>query len=580
VTQPAPLPPHEEERIAALAEYQILDSDTEPAFEAITELAAEICGVPIAVISLIDRDRQWFKSRRGLESTETPRDIAFCAHAILEPERLMEVPDAHLDPRFERNPLVLGDPHIRFYAGMPLRTTEGHALGTVCVIDREPRVLDANQRAALARLSTVVMALFETVRALRGAEHGMRTIANQVPAAIGYMDREQRVRFANDGYLSILGRDAGETLGRHVRELFGEDGYAFRRGHIEAALAGTPSLFEFTREVDGETRHWEGHYRPDFGADGSVRGYYGLSFDVTERRRAAAALAESEQRLRTISDNMPALICLIGSDGRYRFNNRTYEQWLGRPLAEITGRTLLAVHGERVWRLGEPYLARAFAGERVTFEYEVELGGEERFLRGVYVPHHGEHGHVTAVYGLTQDATDLWRSENRLRQLAEYDALTGLANRHRLMQQLEHELARSQRSGGGLGVLYLDLDRFKAINDEFGHLGGDLVLCEFARRLGTAVRETDLVARLAGDEFLIVLPDVDGADGAVATAERVIEAMARPFPVFDQDIPVSTSIGVALRRPADAGIDGLLRRADEALYAAKREGRNRYAVIA
>lgn len=152
---------NEQSRQHALDSARLTDTLPEPAYDAIVEVASQICGVPIALVSLIDRDRQWFKARVGLEAQETPRELAFCDHAIREPGALMEVPDARLDPRFAGNALVTGEPDIRFYAGMPLVTSAGEALGTVCVIDREPRHLDAGQRAALASLAKLTTALIE-----------------------------------------------------------------------------------------------------------------------------------------------------------------------------------------------------------------------------------------------------------------------------------------------------------------------------------------------------------------------------------------------------------------------------------
>ena len=134
---PASLPHDEVSRL------DIMDSGPEQGFGDIVKLASQLCGVPIALVSLIDSERQWFKACVGLDVSETHRDLAFCAHAILTPDQVFEVPDARLDPRFRESALVLGDPGIRFYAGAPITTADGHTLGTVCVIDRVPRKLDA-----------------------------------------------------------------------------------------------------------------------------------------------------------------------------------------------------------------------------------------------------------------------------------------------------------------------------------------------------------------------------------------------------------------------------------------------------
>jgi phosphoribosyl 1,2-cyclic phosphodiesterase/GAF domain-containing protein len=150
-------PADEERRLASLQRMKILDTPPEAGFDRVTRLARRLFRVPIALVSLVDQDRQWFKSRQGLAATQTPRDVSFCAHAILADEPLV-VPDARLDPRFADNPLVTGDPHIRFYAGQPLRAPDGSRIGTLCIIDRRPRRMEAGEREALRDLSALVEA--------------------------------------------------------------------------------------------------------------------------------------------------------------------------------------------------------------------------------------------------------------------------------------------------------------------------------------------------------------------------------------------------------------------------------------
>lgn len=161
----AKLHPNEVERLQALRSYGILDTAVEPAFEDITRIASYVCQTPISVISLVDQDRQWFKSAVGLGARETPVEQSICAHALLE-QNYLEVPDTTLDPRFRNNPLVAGDPHLRFYAGAVLRTPDGLPLGTICVLDHKPRELSAEQRAVLAALARQVMSQIEFRRAL------------------------------------------------------------------------------------------------------------------------------------------------------------------------------------------------------------------------------------------------------------------------------------------------------------------------------------------------------------------------------------------------------------------------------
>lgn len=204
-------------RQSALDALRITDSLPEPAYDAVVQLASIICGTPIALVSLITRNRQWFKARIGLEVDETPRSMAFCDHAIRSPDRLMEVTDASIDPRFRENPLVTTAPNIRFYAGHPLVDSHGHALGTVCVIDRVPRELDDTQRAGLSALADVVSGLLEARRNSLLAERALADREFAYRCLERYRSHLEQ-RLAQDNLTGLLTRAETERRSREYAE--------------------------------------------------------------------------------------------------------------------------------------------------------------------------------------------------------------------------------------------------------------------------------------------------------------------------------------------------------------------------
>ena len=207
-----PTPSSEKARLASLMSYGVLDTDPAPEFDELTALAADIFGTPIALVSVIDSHRQWFKSRHGMTTTETSRDLAFCAHTILGADLLL-VTDPRTDARFANNPMVLGDPHIGFYAGMPLINDDGHALGTLCVIDHVQRTATAQQLLSLQRIGRQVVRLLEQHKARNEAVR--RNIANS--AFLETMSHELRTPL--NGVLGLTNMLQDTTLGREQREL-------------------------------------------------------------------------------------------------------------------------------------------------------------------------------------------------------------------------------------------------------------------------------------------------------------------------------------------------------------------------
>ena len=213
----APLPADEAARLTSLHGYEILDTPPEQVFEDLVRLASTVSGMPVALISLVDAERQWFKARLGLDLHETPRELSFCSHAILE-DGVFVVEDASRDPRFADNPYVTGDPRIRFYAGAPIRTHDGHSLGTVCVLGQVPSSFRPEQRRALSELAALVADQLEQRAAARklrrelAAERGPAADGDRQPAVRPLDARPGApVRAAESGCPRAPGRPPGDT---------------------------------------------------------------------------------------------------------------------------------------------------------------------------------------------------------------------------------------------------------------------------------------------------------------------------------------------------------------------------------
>lgn len=215
---PAPLPKDEPERLATLHALMLLDTPAEERFDVITRTAAGLFDAPTALISLLDEQRQWFKSRHGLSVAETPRDVSFCGHAILDGEGLV-VEDARQDPRFHDNPLVTEAPGVRFYAGMPIAAPNGMRLGTLCLIDRKPRGLDAAQRKLLKELAGWVEAEIRVLAERRALGMFLDALLDQFSEPALLADEQGRIGFANAAALRLLGYSAREIYGKPVDEL-------------------------------------------------------------------------------------------------------------------------------------------------------------------------------------------------------------------------------------------------------------------------------------------------------------------------------------------------------------------------
>jgi diguanylate cyclase (GGDEF)-like protein/PAS domain S-box-containing protein len=415
---------------------------------------------------------------------------------------------------------------------------------------------------------------------IAASERRIRMIADSMPALVAYLDRDLRYRFTNEHYQHLLGVEPASMLGKTISEVFGTDVYLHWKDQIDAALRGERVHEERDSHELGRSLHLMTDLIPDIGAGGQVLGFYLMAMDITERRSAELTQAASEKRLRLITDHLPALISYIDRDHVLRFGNATFRSWLGLDPASLTARPLADVMGAPAYAKALPALARAFTGQHVCFEHRARLHGDLRTLETTIVPDMRPDGGVAGVYALTQDMSRIKAVEQQLIALARVDALTGIANRRKFEEALQQAMARSKRLARSMALAYLDIDNFKAINDSMGHGAGDEVLKEFASRLIQAVRAVDLVARLAGDEFIIVLENVDQRGEAARLAAKIVAAVRAPFTVAGSPMLVTTSVGLALYQGEGDTQSSLIARADRALYAAKRNGRDCYVVDA
>lgn len=410
---------------------------------------------------------------------------------------------------------------------------------------------------------------------LAQSEQRLNLIADNVPALISHLDAHGRYLYANQHFERLLGLDPARMIGRTLGDVRDAEYVAQVAPQVQAAMTGHKVTFESTLVIDGAQRHFQQHYVPDVDDRQRINGFYSITFDITERKQERERLADSERRLQNITDNLPVLISYIDRDLRLRFLNRTFKDWLGLEPAWAIGRRLEDVIGPDLLAQRTAQLERALSGERVSFALESIALGVRRHLQNDYIPDIRVDGSVAGIYALSTDVTHLKDVERRLSSMARTDPLTALPNRLHFHERLSEARARQRRSGRGLALLYLDIDRFKRINDIHGHAGGDLVLKEFALRLQRSVRQTDTVARLAGDEFVILLEGVHSAGEADGVARKVLAAFEEPVVLGAESLLVGTSIGVVFDEEVTKSPDDLLAAADEALYRAKRLGRSR-----
>ncbi|WP_291477855.1 EAL domain-containing protein [Acidovorax sp.] len=398
----------------------------------------------------------------------------------------------------------------------------------------------------------------------------LRLIADSVPALMAYFDLPGlRCQFANQGYAAYNGHSVASIVGLTVQEAIGTKAWLAIQPYIERSTRG--EHVKYMREQtmpNGESRMIEVNLIPHFSPQKQQLGSFVLITYITDRWQAESTVRQSEERMRKFTEITDEAI-LFHRDGLITDGNDA--------LTRLTGYTLPEVMGLSIFNFISP------EWRSVAYEY-TRSGREDPYE--VTIRHKDGHEIPVEVVGKTmpqlhadyrvvvvRDITARKEAQERETFLALHDTLTQLPNRRFLMEQLGKVLSMARRRKFMVAVLFINLDHFKTVNDSLGHHAGDQLLCDVAERLRQSVRDTDLVARLSGDEFVAVLTDIHTPDDAAMVADKLIETMRSAFTVGNLPLTMSPSIGISLFPGDDTTVQGLLRCADTAMYHAKDSGR-------
>jgi len=398
----------------------------------------------------------------------------------------------------------------------------------------------------------------------------LRLIADSVPALMAYYDLPGlRCQFANQGYAAYNGHSTESILGLTVQEAIGDKAWQAIQPYVERCSHG--ERVKYTREQtlpNGEVRMIEVNLIPHFGNAGLQLGSFVLITDITERWRAEREVRQSEERMRKFTEATDEAI-VFHRDGIITDGNEALYRLTGFALHEVLGLSIFNFISPE-WRATALEYTRSGREDpyEVTIRHKdghpipVEVVGKTMPL------HHADYRIV-----VVRDITARKQAQEREAFIALHDPLTQLPNRHFLMEQLSQVLSLARRRHGRVAVLFMNLDHFKTVNDSLGHHAGDQLLCNVAERLRQGVRDADVVARIGGDEFVVVLTDVQTPDDAAMVADKLLESMHGVFTVDQLPLTISPSIGISLYPDHGGSADMLLRCADAAMQHAKDSGR-------
>jgi len=585
------LPKDEEMRLATLRGLNILDSPSEERFDRLTRIAQRILEVPIALVSLVDSNRQWFKSRQGLAAMETPRSISFCGHAIHSDEAFV-IPDATLDARFADNPLVIGAPCIRFYAGQPLKANNGSRLGTLCLIDTKPSQLSQTDLDLLRDLGALVeieLNLRDTLETrdamLRDSEAILSATINTAMDAVLQMEADGTISGWNNQAEKIFGWSRSDAIGLDLHETIIPAQYreAHIRGMKHFLVSGEGPVLN--KRIEIFALHRDGREFPielsitQLNVAGKDK-FSVFVRDITARKHAEFQIRLLETSVAQLNDAViiTEAAPLTTTGPRIVFVNEAAERMTGFTRAELIGQTPRILQGPSTDQAelrcisAALHQMRSVYAELINYTKDRSKYWIEMNITPVLSPERV----TTHFVAVQRDITKRKQAEQELARIAHYDVLTNLPNRVLLADRLGHAMLQSQRRGKALAVAFLDLDGFKQVNDKHGHGVGDEMLVLLSRHIKAVLREGDTLARFGGDEFVAVMGDLEDPADCKHVLARLLQATSQPVTVGDAVIHVSASIGVTLYPQDGTDADLLLRNADQAMYIAKDSGKNRY----
>lgn len=396
----------------------------------------------------------------------------------------------------------------------------------------------------------------------------LKSVVGGAPVVLFALDREGRFTLSEGSGLHQLGLEPGEVVGLSAFDVYGDNPQVVEA--LQRALAGE----NLRSAVHVAGRVFETQYTPMTDSAGKLIGTIGVAVDVTERVEAEARL----QQAATVFENTGEGVMITDPGGKILMVNRAFTQITGYGEDEVRGRTPAILRSgrhdaaffKRMWtQLRQEGL---WQGEILNRRKNGEIFAEWQTISAVY----DENRNVTHYVTVFADISDLKAARERLDFMAYHDPLTELPNRLLLNDRIQHAISRADRRRHSVAVLFLDLDRFKTINDSLGHPVGDALLQTIARELQDVVREEDTLARLGGDEFVLVLHEVDSREAVTGVADKVLGLFKGPFTVEGRELGVGVSIGISLYPQDGKDVTTLIRNADAAMYLAKEQGRNRY----